>query len=81
MTARSHLWARLRSSRTAVVSGGVLVAIVLLAIIGPLVSPHDYLQTDFGKILSAPAIAKMQLFGTDESIRCTRCRSSFLSFC
>jgi len=66
MTARSHLWARLRSSRTAVVSGGVLVAIVLVAIIGPLVSPHDYLQTDFGKILSAPAAAKMQLFGTDD---------------
>ena len=66
MTARTHLWARLRSSRTAVVSSGVLVAIVLVAIIGPLVSPHDYLQTDFGNILSAPAIAKMQLFGTDD---------------
>jgi len=66
MTARTHLWARLRSSRTAVVSGGVLVAIVLAAIVGPLVSPHDYLQTDFGNILSTPAIAKMQPFGTDD---------------
>jgi len=66
MTARTHLWARLRSSRTAVVSGGVLVAIVLAAIVGPLVSPHDYLQTDFGNILSTPAIARMQPFGTDD---------------
>ena len=66
MTARTHLWARLRSSRAVAVSGSVLAASVLLAIIGPLVSPHDYLQTDFGKILSTPAIAKMQIFGTDD---------------
>ena len=66
MTAQTHLWARLRGSRTAVVSGSVLATIVVLAIIGPLVSPHDYLQTDFGKILGAPTIANMQLFGTDE---------------
>jgi oligopeptide transport system permease protein len=49
-----------------VLSGGILLAIVSLAIIGPLISPHDYLQTDFGRILSAPAIAKMQFFGTDD---------------
>jgi len=66
MTARTHLWARLRSSRTAVVSGGVLVTIVLLAIIGPLISPHDYLQTNFDKLLSTPTIANMQIFGTDD---------------
>ena len=66
MTGRIHLWGRLKSSRTMVFSGGTLLAIVLLAIIGPLVSPHDYLQTDFGRILSAPAIAKMQYFGTDD---------------
>jgi len=66
MTARTHLWARLRGSRTVVVSGGVLVTIVLLAIIGPLISPHDYLQTNFDKLLSAPTIANMQIFGTDD---------------
>jgi len=66
MSAETRLWARLRSSRTAVVSGGVLVVIVLLAVVGPFISPHDYLQTDFGRILSAPAFAKMQVFGTDD---------------
>jgi len=66
MTGRIHLWGRLKSSRTMVFSGGILLAIALLAIIGPLISPNDYLQTDFGRILSAPAIAKMQLFGTDD---------------
>ncbi len=66
MSVATRLWARLRSSRTVVVSGGVLAAIVLIAIVGPLVSPHDYLQTDFSKILSAPTIANMQIFGTDD---------------
>ncbi len=66
MTARTHLWARLRGSRAVVVSGGVLVTIVLAAIIGPLISPHDYLQTNFDKLLSAPTIANMQIFGTDD---------------
>jgi oligopeptide transport system permease protein len=66
MSVATRLWARLRSSRTVVASGGILAAIVLIAIVGPLVSPHDYLQTDFSKILSAPTIANMQIFGTDD---------------
>lgn len=66
MSTATRLWARLRSSRAVVVSGGVLAAIVLVAIVGPLISPHDYLQTDFNRILSAPAMANMQLFGTDD---------------
>jgi oligopeptide transport system permease protein len=66
MSAVTRLWARLRSSRTVVVSGGVLAVIALVAIVGPLISPHDYLQTNFSKILSAPAMANMQIFGTDD---------------
>ncbi|MDH3274148.1 MAG: ABC transporter permease [Gammaproteobacteria bacterium] len=66
MSVVTRLWARLRSSRAVVVSGGVLAAIVLVAIVGPLISPHDYLQTDFNRILSAPAMANMQVFGTDD---------------
>ena len=66
MSAATRLWARLRSSPTVVVSGGILAAIVLIAIVGPLISPHDYLQTDFSAILSAPTIANMQIFGTDD---------------
>jgi oligopeptide transport system permease protein len=30
-----------------------------------MLSPHDYLQTDFGNILQAPSIAGGHLFGTD----------------
>jgi oligopeptide transport system permease protein len=48
-----------------VISGGILTGIVLVAIIGPMLSPHDYLQTDFGNILQAPSIAGGHLFGTD----------------
>ncbi len=66
MSVATRLWASLRSSRTVAASGGILAAIVLIAIVGPLVSPHDYLQTDFSKILSAPTIANMQIFGTDD---------------
>jgi len=66
MSVATRLWARLRSSRAVVVSGGILAVIVLIAVVGPLVSPHDYLQTDFSKILSAPTIANLQIFGTDD---------------
>lgn len=66
MSARTRFWASLRSSRMAAASGGALAVIALIAIIGPLISPHDYLQTDFSKILSAPSTANMQIFGTDD---------------
>jgi oligopeptide transport system permease protein len=66
MSARTRFWTSLRSSRTVAVSGGALAVIALIAIIGPLISPHDYLQTDFSKILHAPSIANMQIFGTDD---------------
>ena len=48
------------------ISGGILVAIVLLALIGPLVSPHDYLQTNFDAILQRPGTAGLHWFGTDD---------------
>jgi oligopeptide transport system permease protein len=58
-------WQRVRRNRVIVISGGILTGIVLVAIIGPMLSPHDYLQTDFGNILQAPSIAGGHLFGTD----------------
>jgi oligopeptide transport system permease protein len=48
------------------VSGGILVSMFLLAIIAPFISPNDYLQTDFDKLLRPPGIADFQLFGTDD---------------
>jgi oligopeptide transport system permease protein len=46
--------------------GGILVLIVLVAFIGPLLSPHDYQQTNFDNILSPPMLEGMHLFGTDD---------------
>jgi oligopeptide transport system permease protein len=48
------------------VSGGILVAMFLFAIIGPFISPNDYLQTDFDRLLRPPGIDQFQLFGTDD---------------
>ena len=47
-------------------SGGALVVIVLVALIGPLISPHDYQQTNFENILQAPGFSGFHLFGTDD---------------
>ena len=48
------------------VSGGTLLFVALLALVGPWVSPHDHVTTDFGNILRSPTFASMNLFGTDE---------------
>jgi len=66
MSAVQRTWQRVRRNRVIVISGGILTSLVLVAIIGPLVSPHDYLQTDFGNILQAPSIAGGHPFGTDD---------------
>jgi len=65
VNAVQRTWQRVRRNRVIVISGGILTGIVLVAIIGPMLSPHDYLQTDFGNILQAPSIAGGHLFGTD----------------
>jgi oligopeptide transport system permease protein len=44
----------------------LLGAVVLLAFVGPWLSPHDYLQTDFERILQPPALANTHIFGTDD---------------
>jgi len=47
-------------------SGGILLFILVLAIFGPWLSPHDYQSTNFDGMLSAPSFAGMHLFGTDD---------------
>jgi oligopeptide transport system permease protein len=64
--ALSDIWRRIRQSRAVMTIGGVLVVIVLAALIGPLVSPHDYLQTDFDNLLQAPTTIDWRFFGTDD---------------
>ncbi len=48
------------------VSGGILLGIIALALIGPLLSPHDYLQTNFDNLLQGPSIDDFHVFGTDD---------------
>jgi oligopeptide transport system permease protein len=47
-------------------SGGILLFILVLAIVGPWLSPHDYQSTNFDAILQSPSFAGMHLFGTDD---------------
>jgi oligopeptide transport system permease protein len=48
------------------ISGGILLGIIAIAFIGPLLSPHDYLQTDFGRLLQSPSASDFHIFGTDD---------------
>ncbi len=59
-------WAKISGNRALVVSAGILVVTAMLAIIGPLISPHDYLSTNFDELLRAPTTAGMHIFGTDD---------------
>jgi len=66
MRALLRIWRRIRTSRAAMVSGGILVAIFVVAIAGPVISPNDYLQTNFDALLRPPATTGLHLFGTDD---------------
>ena len=66
MSAPGRAWRRARQNRVVVISGGLLAALVVVAIVGPLLSPHSYLQTDFENILGAPSFVDFHLFGTDD---------------
>lgn len=62
----SRLTSEARRSRSIMISGGILLAIAIIAIIGPLVSPHSYLTTNFDGIFVEPTIDSFNLFGTDD---------------
>ncbi len=66
MRSMADIWARMRRNRTLMICGGALGAIVIVSIVGPLVSPHDYLQTNFDKLLHRPSATGFHLFGTDD---------------
>jgi oligopeptide transport system permease protein len=48
------------------VSAVLLVAIAIIAVVGPWFSPHDYLTTNFDRLLQAPTFRSMNVFGTDD---------------
>jgi oligopeptide transport system permease protein len=56
----------MRTSRTVMISGSILGVIALIAIVGPWISPHSYLDTDFENLLHSPTFSSMNLFGTDD---------------
>lgn len=66
MSVVARIWARMRSSKTVMVSGGILCVIALLAAIGPWISPNEYVAADFGNILRAPTLSAGHVFGTDD---------------
>jgi oligopeptide transport system permease protein len=66
MTGALPIGRRLRHSRSTLAFAGTLAAVIVVAIVGPWLSPHDYLQTNFDKVLSAPTLADMHFFGTDD---------------
>jgi len=58
--------AHMRSSKTVMISGGTLLAIAIVALIGPWISPNDYMTTDFDRLFQSPTFSSMNLFGTDD---------------
>ena len=62
----SRVTTEMRRSRSIMTSGGILVAIAALAIIGPHISPHSYLTTDFDGRFIGPTLNSFHLFGTDD---------------
>ena len=57
-------WARLRKNKAAVVSLGVLIVIILLAIFAPVFSKYDFAFTDYSNVYSTPT--KEHIFGCDQ---------------
>lgn len=66
MIAMSASWDKIRGNRALVVSAVILIVTAAAAMIGPLISPHDYLSTNFEELLRAPTMADMRIFGTDD---------------
>lgn len=53
-------------NRAISVSGGIILLTAVVAMIGPLLSPHDYISTAFDRLLLAPTFSGAHVFGTDD---------------
>jgi oligopeptide transport system permease protein len=62
----SRIRKEIRRSRSITICGGILVFIAVLAVLGPLVSPHSYLTTDFDGRFIEPTLNNFHIFGTDD---------------
>lgn len=63
MTYWRDAWVRLRKNRLAMVGLGVVVFLLLVAVVGPMVSPYTYYQQDLGYTNKCPT--QGHWFGTD----------------
>ncbi|HSG59304.1 MAG TPA: ABC transporter permease subunit [Woeseiaceae bacterium] len=66
MNGTTGMVARVSRSNAVRLFAGMLLLIVVVAIVGPWLSPHDYQQTNFDRLLSPPAFENGHLFGTDD---------------
>ncbi len=66
MIALTQIVGRARGNHAITISGGILAAIAVIAIVAPWLTPNDYLRTDFDNIMSSPGIVGMHWFGTDD---------------
>ena len=60
----SEIWRQLRKERLALVGGGVLVGLILVALLAPIIAPQDPLKQDLYGRLEPPSMG--HLLGTDD---------------
>jgi oligopeptide transport system permease protein len=65
----SDALARLMRNRAAVVSAGLILALILAALIGPAFLPYNYEDPDWAAFRAAPSIDSGHYFGTDQNGR------------
>ncbi len=61
-----QIWKEIRRSKSITICGGILVFVAVLAVLGPLMSPHSYLTTDFDGRFIEPTLSDFHIFGTDD---------------
>ena len=60
----SIFWPRLRRNRLALSGGGIVLALFIISLLAPVISPYDPSAINAWKVLSAPSL--QHWFGTDE---------------
>ena len=60
----SIFWPRLRRNRLALSGGGIVLALFIVSLLAPVISPYDPSAINAWKVLSAPSL--QHWFGTDE---------------
>lgn len=58
-------WNVLRRNRAAVVAGALILAMAVLVVVGPWLSPWDYAHTDWDNVSIGPDWGSRHIFGTD----------------